>query len=210
VRGDVQYSVASLQVQDISIIGRATSITCSIGGCRFTFHVHIEWIWIIFSSTLGMRYRQLNMWWQNWDVDLQSWRETPASQSLKLVMKCWWPCNWIEFYNKVYVVWLPCNWIEFYNKVSVVWLWCNSSNFHNTDYGVRLPQFHQVPNNQMIIITDNVDRFTPTWGCVFCSWRNSPTILSLSRYYYVLFNIIMFFLLVENWVSVSFKDSDLT
>jgi hypothetical protein len=161
---------------------------------QITFHSHIEWIWISFSSTLEMRYRQLNMWWQNWDVDLQSWRDTPASQSLKLVIKWWRPCYSIEFYEKVYVVWLRCN----------------SSNFHNTDYGVRLPQFHQVPNNQMIIITDNVGGFTPTLDSVFCSWRNSPTILSLSWYYNVLLNLITFFLLVENWVSVFFKDSDLT
>ncbi len=169
--------ITRLQVWDILIIVRATSITCSIGGCRSLlihtsngdgsfFHPQLEWD----TGSLTCDDRT-GMW------ILQSWRDTPACQSLKLVMEWWWPCYSIESYNKVYVVWLCCN----------------LSNFHNTDYGVQLPQFHQVPNNQMIIITGNVGWFTPTWGCVFCSWRNSPTILSLSRYYYGLFNIIMFF-----------------
>ncbi len=150
------------------------------GSC---FHPHLEWD----TGSLTCDDRT-GMWISNHEETHQ------LVKSLQLVMEWRRPCYSIEFYNKVYVVWLRCN----------------LSNFHNTDYGVWLPQFHQVPNNQMIIITDNVGRFTPTWSFVFCSWRNSPTILSLSWYYNVLFNIIMFFLLVENWVSIFFKDSDIT
>jgi hypothetical protein len=52
---------------------------------QITFDPHIEWRWIIVSSTIGMRYRQLNMWWQNWDVDLQSWRDRHTSLSVTKV-----------------------------------------------------------------------------------------------------------------------------